>query len=609
MSITGSSSLSEVGERRVRESESREGYPTMSDTFTRYRNLDCELPETNLAWRMHEAGVENFGKDGADELPMVRPGPREVLVRVDAIGICFSDVKLITQGSSHPRITGRDLENDPVTPGHEVSLTVVEAGEDWKGVYKPGDRFIVQADVYYKGVNIAYGYALAGGMQQYGIVGEPVLNGDEGSYLIPVKPETGYAEAALVEPWTCVVAAYRIHPRKTLKPGGVALVVGTGSGGFTVDSSICKDGPPARLIYAEVGDGDLTTIGECPNCNAEMIRIDKLGIENIKALREERTGDRGFDDIIVLGTPDPELVEALAASVAKNGVMAIIADKPISRPVQIDVGRVHYDYIDYIGANSKNVSDAYTKSRDSELTPGGTAWFIGAAGPMGQMHVQRAVMTANGPKKMLCTDVDSGRLDYLKAGVEETARQHGIEMVYLNPIEAGDTALKAAIANMTGGKGFGDIVVMAPVPALISGAVEHLAEDGLMNIFAGVPRGTIASMDLGVTYMKGNRFVGSSGSRPQDMVDTLAYTESGELPTRNSLAAIGGIDAMADGVKAVKEAKFPGKTVIFPHIRMPLTALTDLDKVLPNVYAKLKDGKFWTQEAEDELLSSKLGRV
>ena len=127
-----------------------------------------------------------------------------------------------------------------------------------------------------------------------------------------------------------------------------------------------------------------------------------------------------------------------------------------------------------------------------------------------------------------------------------------------------------------------------------------------MNIFAGVPRGTIATIDLSVTFMNGNRFVGSSGSRPADMVDTLKYTEDGELPTRNSLAAVGGIDAMKDGVLAVKAAKYPGKTVIFPQITMPLTAATDLKDVLPSVYEKLVDGKFWTQEAEDELLRLKL---
>jgi len=579
----------------------------MSDKLTRYRRVDYTLPETNLAWRMHEAGVENFGKTGRpDELPLRRPTRGEVLVRVDAIGICFSDVKLITQGPAHPRITGRDLSREPVIPGHEVSLTVVEAGDDYKDRFKPGDRFMMQADIYFKGVNLAYGYALAGGMQQYGIVGEPVLAGDEGCYMIPVKPETGYAEAALVEPWTCVVAAYRIRPRKTLKPGGAALIVGTGAGRFTIDPAVCGDGPPDKLILAGVGEGVLSTVCACSGCDAELVELDSIAPGQVNPLMQEHTGGRGFDDIVVLGTPDPELAEALAAALAKNGVMAVLAECPISRPVKIDVGRIHYDYIDFVGTHTHNVAEAYAKSRTSELTPGGAAWFIGAAGPMGQMHVQRAVLMKNGPRRMLCTDVDNARLEYLKSGVDRAAKERGIDIVYLNPVEAGEDGLKRTIADLTGGRGFDDIVVMAPVVKLIEDAVQHLAEGGLLNIFAGVPKGTIADMDLSVTYLKGNRFVGSSGSRPQDMIDTLALTESGELPVVNSMAAVGGIDAMADGVRAVKEARFPGKTVIFPHIRLPLTALADLDKVLPNVYSKLRDGKFWTKEAEQELLSSKL---
>ena len=576
------------------------------DVLSTYKNLDYALPHKNLAWRMHEAGVENFGRDGVDELPMVRPKRDEVLVRVDAIGICFSDVKLITQGPGHPRITGRDLVKEPVVAGHEVSLTVIEAGEDWKDNYRPRDRFIVQADVYYKGVNLAYGYALAGGMQQFGIVGEPVLNGDEGSYLIPVRPETGYAEAALVEPWTCVVASYRIYPRKTLKQGGAALIVGVEPGEYELDGTLCADGPPGKVILAGVGGPVKLTHADWHCCGIETVEIGTLDAAQVKALVQERTGDAGFDDVIVLGTPEPELVEALTMSLAKNAVMAIAASKPISRPVRIDVGRVHYDYIDHVGTKSGRVADAYTSSRNSELIGGGSAWFIGAGGPMGQMHVQRAVRIKNGPRRMLCTDVDNTRLEYLKSGVEEAARENGIEIVFVNPIETGEGGLRKAISNVTRGNGFDDIVVLAPVAKLIEAAVEHLADGALMNIFAGVPRGTIAAMDLSATYMKGSRFVGSSGSRPKDMVDTLHYTESGQLPTRNSLAAIGGIDAMADGVRAVKEARFPGKTVIFPHIEMPLTALTDLDKAMPKVYAKLEDGKFWTQEAEDELLSSKL---
>ena len=45
-------------------------------------------------------------------------------------------------------------------------------------------------------------------MSQYNLIGEEVLNGDEGCYLIPMAKETGYAQGALTEPWACVVASY-----------------------------------------------------------------------------------------------------------------------------------------------------------------------------------------------------------------------------------------------------------------------------------------------------------------------------------------------------------------------------------------------------------------
>ena len=51
------------------------------------------------------------------------------------------------------------------------------------------------------------------------------------------------------------------------------------------------------------------------------------------------------------------------------------------------------------------------------------------------------------------------------------------------------------------------------------------------------------------------------------------------------------------------DTSFPGKVVIYPQIqRLPLTALADLKTVLPSVYAKLKNGREWTNEAEEEFL-------
>ena len=79
------------------------------------------------------------------------------------------------------------------------------------------------------------------------------------------------------------------------------------------------------------------------------------------------------------------------------------------------------------------------------------------------------------------------------------------------------------------------------------------------------------------------------------------------LSTNSSLAAIGGLNAFRDGLWAVKAGQFPGKTVIFPQIEdMPLMSLDDLKEAIPTVYGKLEDGKFWTKDAEEELLRLKL---
>ena len=113
-------------------------------------------------------------------------------MRHDACGICFSDIKIINLGPGHPRLQGRDMQAEPVVMGHEVALTVVGMSGTTSKVNLPiGQRFIIQADVYYKGANPAYGYQLDGGMAQYGVVTKEVLQGDEGCYLLPIEDGDG----------------------------------------------------------------------------------------------------------------------------------------------------------------------------------------------------------------------------------------------------------------------------------------------------------------------------------------------------------------------------------------------------------------------------------
>lgn len=564
---------------------------------------------------MHGAGLESFGDKGKPErLPMPAFGPDEILVRVDAVGLCFSDVKLITQGNQHKRILGRDLQTKPATPGHEVSVTVVGVGESKREDFRIGDRFIVQADVYYNGANLAFGYALTGGFSQYVVMGKEILTGDEGCYLIPVKPETGYVEAALVEPWTCVVAAYRIRHRRTIKPGGCCLILTQCSPDHmkaaVISRGIQPESHPAKLVLA----GDLGALGKklhaltrAEHLDMELVEVGPLSVGSLVEVTKAQTSGAGFDDIISFGKPPAELAEALSAGLAKGGILNMICERPDASPVRVDVGRIHYAGTSFVGCSGPDAALSYMLSRDSELLPDGNAWYIGAAGPMGQMHVQLALRKRNGPKRILCTDVDNGRLASLRDNVQGLADSAGARIEFVNPMDVGDEGLRKAINDLTDGRGFEDVILLAPVAKLIEQASEYLGDGGVLNIFAGVPEGTMAELDLSRICLRQHRYMGSSGSRPQDMVDTLAMTERGEISTSDSCAAIGGIETIGEGVEAVKTGRFPGKTVIFPQTSgLPLIALPDLHTVLPDVAAKLREGRFWTKEAEEELLREKL---
>ncbi len=120
----------------------------MSERFERYRSARC-VPRETWTWNMYGAGIERIGRNGKPErFPVPTPGPDQLLVRVDAVGMCFSDTKLIKQGGKHPKLYDRDLEQQPTVLGHEVALTVIQAGEKLAGRYHVGQRLALQPDIY-----------------------------------------------------------------------------------------------------------------------------------------------------------------------------------------------------------------------------------------------------------------------------------------------------------------------------------------------------------------------------------------------------------------------------------------------------------------------------
>ena len=135
--------------------------------------------------------------------PLVSPGPHQVLCRIEAVGLCFSDLKLIKQFAAHPRkaeiISGitpdilREISSyvpadKPAVPGHETVVRIEAVG---KGVtkFKPGERFLVETDYRWLPTaqsTSAFGYNFEGALQEYVLMDERVITSPQGeSMLIP----------------------------------------------------------------------------------------------------------------------------------------------------------------------------------------------------------------------------------------------------------------------------------------------------------------------------------------------------------------------------------------------------------------------------------------
>ncbi|MCW5950886.1 MAG: alcohol dehydrogenase catalytic domain-containing protein [Propionibacteriaceae bacterium] len=518
-----------------------------------------------------------------------RIGPTQILLQVEACGICFSDTKLLHAFADHPRksqvvagISADELGQVPsyhpgpeaVVPGHEPVVRVVAVG-DAVTSYRVGERLLVQADWRHlptAASNGAFGYNFDGALQEYVVVDERIVVHDGEEFMLRVSDAPTAAQVALVEPWSTVEASYSRTERNTLVAGGRLLVV--------ADPGVVPSGLEPLLTTAR--PGSITVVG------AAAASVDPQA-----AAADLAEVEAGLDDIVYFGS-DAATIERLSALLGARSLLCVVlGGATIDRRTSLDVGRVHYDFVRYIGTTGSDPGEAYTHIPvDGEIRAGDRVAIIGAAGPMGLMHTVRTVSLGLPGVVVDGADVNDERLAHLASVVNPTAAERGVPFRVVNsatnPLEPGYTYLTCLV----------------PVPVLLSQAVDLAGEGAIVNAFAGFPAGTLAELDLQGIIERHVFLLGTSGSEMSDMRTLLDKLETSALDTSISLDAVCGMAGFSDAIDAVNNRTSGGKIMVYPQLHdLGLIRLAELPEKLPAVAAALEDGR-WTKAAEAALLAT-----
>jgi len=174
--------------------------------------------------------------------PDPRPGPEEVVVRPEAVGICGTDRHIYR---------GEYKENFPVIMGHEISGSVLETGNNVKGI-EPGDRIAVDPNIYCNSCSYCNQGDVnhcenlkAVGVTEDGGFAEKLAVPRTNIYRLP--EDISAEKAALTEPLSCVL---RGLDQIDLKAGERVLIMGGGLIGLMM-AAVIRRYYSEKIVVAE----------------------------------------------------------------------------------------------------------------------------------------------------------------------------------------------------------------------------------------------------------------------------------------------------------------------------------------------------------------------
>ena len=272
----------------------------------------------------------------------------------------------------------------------------------------------------------------------------------------------------------------------------------------------------------------------------------------------------------------------------------------LSEPLSCVIGAMH--------ANYHTTPGSYVHKM--EIVNGGKMAILAGVGPMGLAAINYVLHREDRkPSLLVVTDVNQARLDRAASiYTVEFAASRGIDLRYVNTgaLENPVEELRA----ISGGTGFNDVFVFAPVRPVVEQGDAILSFDGCLNFFAGPSDPNFSAMfNFYNVHYAYTHLVGTSGGNNDDMVEALDIMSRG-LDPAGLVTHIGGLNAVPEATNHLPEIP-GGKKLIYTHIEMPLTAIDDFEelgktdpffKSLAEICKRHKG--LWSVEAETFLLNN-----
>jgi len=271
----------------------------------------------------------------------------------------------------------------------------------------------------------------------------------------------------------------------------------------------------------------------------------------------------------------------------------------LAEPLSCVIGAMHANYHTKPGSYVHQM----------EIIDGGKMAILAGVGPMGLAAINYVIMREDRkPSLLVVTDIDQARLDRAASIYSpEWAMSKGIELIYLN---TGGEHPVEKLRGLTGGDGYNDVFVFAPVPVVIEQGDAILSNDGCLNFFAGPGNNEFtAKMNFYNVHYASTHIVGTSGGNNDDMVESLEMFGKG-LDPAGLVTHVGGLNAVIDTTLHLPEIP-GGKKLIYTHKDIPLTAISEfkekgksdpLFEVLHEICQR--NNELWSVEAEEYLLAN-----